>query len=436
MRAFHAGLLDLLSWLKRSLPRSTTGYMRLVGLAVAIADGLVLMVWVAMVGPKRIAHTGTYIGKLDHWIAATLTSTEAARESLFFWTFLSLQFLCTFTLALCLWLRTSPSLKRSAVTDALLIILQILAALANHSDPLILIAAQLAFFLPRREAVIWLVLQMLAYTVSRVPFMIDAASIKLACNVADFKHPPLVINVALNVGWSLTWQAFAFCGGYIAAAEQHSRIRLSGAHAELVATQQLLSEAIRASERVRIARDLHDAIGHHLTALNLHLELAVRQAGSSAVESMHASRRLAQRLLAEVRTVVSIERRDQTINLRRALETLCAGLPSRHIALLFDEDVEVRTPTLAHAIFCCVQEAIGNTARQSGGLQVVLRNQGDGVAISINEEGRGMRKIKEGESLRSLRERIGALGGRLEAGLPQAGRLRMEIWLPQAGGAQ
>ncbi len=429
----HPG--NLLSWAKRSLPRSTSELMRIIGLVIALADGLTLMIWVMTVGPKRVAHTGTYIGKLDDWLAAMLTSTEASREQLFFWTFLSLQLLCTGVFALCLWLRTSPSFKRSAWMDVLLISLQILAALANHTDMLFLIAAELAFFLPRREAAMWLALQMAAYVASRVPFMIDAASIRIVCNVADFKLPPLALNHALNIGWSFTWQVFAFCGGYIAAAEQLSRIRLSGAHAELVATQQLLSEAIRASERVRIARDLHDAIGHHLTALNLHLDLAVRQAGSNAAESMHASRGLAQRLLAEVRAVVNIERKDQTINLRRALETLCAGLPSRLIALSFDEDVEVRTPTLAHAIFCCVQEAIGNSTRQSGALQVAVRNQGDGLAISINEEGKGMRKIKEGESLLGLRERIGALGGRLEAGLPQGG-FGMEIWLPQAGGAQ
>ena len=429
-------MVDLLSWAKRCMPRSTTTMMRIIGLTVAVADGIVLMAWIMLAGPRRIDHTGTYIGELDHWFTGLFAGTEAFRESLFFWTFLSLQFLCNAVFAVSLWVRTSPSIKRSRLTDTLQIGVQILAALASHADLLFLVAAELAFFLPRREAAIWVALQIVAFAVSRVPFLIDAASLKLVCNVADITLPSLVVHNGLNMGWTITWQVFAFCGGYIAIAEQRSRVRLAGAHAELVATQQLLSEAIRASERVRIARDLHDAIGHHLTALNLHLDLAVRQAGGTVIESLQVSRSLAQRLLAEVRAVVSIERRDQTINLRRALETLCAGLPSRRIVLSFDEDVEVRTPTLAHAIFCCVQEAIGNTARRSGMLQVVLRKQRDGLAISIIEESKRMRKIKEGEGLLGIRRRIEALGGTFAAGLPQDEGFRMEIWLPQAGGAQ
>lgn len=428
-------MTDWLARAQRAIPRSTAVLMRIIGLGAALADGLLMMAWAALAGPKRLAYTGAYIGKLGLWFSTIFASTDAVRASLFFWSFLVLQLLGTGLFALCFWLRTSPSLKRSTATDTLLIALQILVALATHSDLLILIAAELAFFLPRREAALWLALQIGLFAASRVPFMIDAASLKIVCNVAGITPPSLMIHNGLSVGWSISWQAFAFCGGYIAIAEQRSRIRLAAAHAELVATQQLLSDAIRASERVRIARDLHDAIGHHLTALNLHLELAVRQAGGKLAESLQASRRLAQRLLAEVRVVVSIERRDQTVNLRRALETLCAGLPSRRIALSFDADVEVRTPALAHAIFCSVQDALGNSARQSAGIRLALRNKNDGLAISISEESKRMRNRKEDERMQGLRRRIEALGGTLDSGLSQGG-INTEIWLPQSGAAQ
>jgi signal transduction histidine kinase len=63
-----------------------------------------------------------------------------------------------------------------------------------------------------------------------------------------------------------------------------------------------------ALERARIARDLHDAIGHHLTAMTLHLDLAKRQSAGKVTELLQAAHALAQRLLAEVRKVVSAER--------------------------------------------------------------------------------------------------------------------------------
>ncbi len=62
---------------------------------------------------------------------------------------------------------------------------------------------------------------------------------------------------------------------------------------ELVATQHLLSEASRQSERTRIARDLHDLLGHHLTALSINLQIAERLAEGGAQEKIAESRALA-----------------------------------------------------------------------------------------------------------------------------------------------
>jgi hypothetical protein len=55
---------------------------------------------------------------------------------------------------------------------------------------------------------------------------------------------------------------------------------MAAASAHLLATQSLLGDTVGASERVRIARDPHDIVSHHLTALNLHLDLALRQSST------------------------------------------------------------------------------------------------------------------------------------------------------------
>ncbi|MCA9491232.1 MAG: sensor histidine kinase, partial [Myxococcales bacterium] len=73
---------------------------------------------------------------------------------------------------------------------------------------------------------------------------------------------------------------------------------------ELLAARAELASAERRDERLRIARDLHDAVGHHLTALGLQLELAARQTEGPAKASVLASRDLARAMLAEVRATV------------------------------------------------------------------------------------------------------------------------------------
>jgi signal transduction histidine kinase len=186
---------------------------------------------------------------------------------------------------------------------------------------------------------------------------------------------------------------------------------------------------------------LHDAIGHHLAALNLQLDLALRQVGSHANESVQTARALAQCLLAEVRIVVGSERAQQDFNLRQALETLCAGIPAPRIALSCDDRLELHSPTLAHTLFCAMQEAISNTVRHAGAkvMHIVLSNGNEGLTISISDDGKGlptMAALHAGNGLRGMRERIEAHGGTLEAANRPEGGFGMQIRLPRSGDAQ
>src|SRR5207302_2016502 len=76
------------------------------------------------------------------------------------------------------------------------------------------------------------------------------------------------------------------------------------AREELRAAQARLAETTRLGERVRISRELHDALGHHLTALRLNLEAASRTADGRAREPVQAAQSIAQMLLTEVRAAV------------------------------------------------------------------------------------------------------------------------------------
>jgi signal transduction histidine kinase len=336
--------------------------------------------------------------------------------------------------ALLYWWRTALAARHQyssggGARGAALLAPQILIGLACSQGLLYLVAAELAFVLPLRSGLRWLAAQVaLVYLVSALG--------RLTGDDAPADHWARVFLVGLAM--MAAWQGIAFAIGRMAAVERRGRIELAGANAELRATQLLWSDTVRASERMRIARDLHDIVGHHLTALNLHLDLAQRQwqGRGQAPAALATARALAQSLLTEVRAVVGVERQQQQIDLRQALEALCAGIPAPRIELRFDAALEINSAAVAHALFCCVQEAISNAVRHAGAsvLRIELLRRGGDIAVLLADDGPGAAPPRpEGNGLRGMRERLAQLGGRLSTcHHPQRG-FSIEIELPAAG---
>ena len=225
----------------------------------------------------------------------------------------------------------------------------------------------------------------------------------------------------------------AFALVWLVRKDHAARLRLAQAHAQLQATQMLLGETVRASERMRIARDLHDSIGHHLTALNLHLDLALRQATAAAVApaALHTARTLAQGLLAEVRGVVGNAREVRGIDVEAAVRLLCAGIPAPAIELRIGARVGDCSPATAHALFRCVQEALTNTVCHAHASRLVIDLEHDGqrIAATIFDDGRGSTR-PEGNGLAGMRERVAELGGTLDVASAPGQGVRLSITLP------
>lgn len=200
-----------------------------------------------------------------------------------------------------------------------------------------------------------------------------------------------------------------------------NRIALAQAQAQLQATHVLLQESARHAERARIARDVHDLIGHHVTALNLHLDLAQRQTSASSNDefktALLTSKSLAQTLLCEVRQVVAGERNKEAIDLKAALLTLCNDIPRPKIDLHFHGEVKVHSIQVAHHLFCCIAEAMSNTIRHADAqlLKIDLCCGTDGLTITLLDDGRGWNEPGENEGfgLSGMRQRVRQLGGRL-----------------------
>lgn len=229
--------------------------------------------------------------------------------------------------------------------------------------------------------------------------------------------------------WALAYGGFQlFAVAMVEATLREGRARealdlanreLERRHAELARAQDRLAAASREAERLRIARDLHDTMGHHLTALALNLEAAAHvTAGGAAHATVAQCRDLARGLLGEVRAVVGTLREGgddagAEAGLPERLRALAVATPGLDVRLDLDE-LPPLTATQADAVFHGVQEALTNAARHSGAerVEVDLRSEDGEVVVRVVDDGPGVAgPIRWGNGLTGMRERYAASGG-------------------------
>jgi signal transduction histidine kinase len=204
-------------------------------------------------------------------------------------------------------------------------------------------------------------------------------------------------------------------------------------NAELRAAQAMLAEAAATAERLRISRELHDAWGHDLTALNLQLEYAANVPAGADRASVIEARDLAKALLARVRDVVGALRLEPGLDVRAALQAMAEAAPQLAVHLDLSEATPAPPPAeTAQALVRSAQEIITNTQRHAGAanLWLVLRIDPDGVRLESRDDGRGVDRLRLGHGLTGLRERFEALGGKVAFESRRGAGFRVSGWLP------
>ncbi|MCL3861398.1 sensor histidine kinase [Actinotalea sp. K2] len=202
------------------------------------------------------------------------------------------------------------------------------------------------------------------------------------------------------------------------------------AHVELRSTSALLAQSSQAQERLRISRELHDVLGHQLTALALELEIATHRTEGPGREHVVRARALAKELLGDVRSVVGTERA-QPFDLRTALAEVVGDIPYPTVHLDVDPDLDL-DDARATALVRAVQEIVTNAIRhaQAENLWVTLNRAEDGdVHLETQDDGVGGAPVVVGNGLRGLQERVAALGGQVE--LDGSSGFRVNAVLPR-----
>ena len=233
-------------------------------------------------------------------------------------------------------------------------------------------------------------------------------------------------------GALLGFQAFAIVTAALARAESELRQDQARINAELVSTRELLRESSKLGERVRISRELHDSVGHHLTALCLHLEAALNGSPDQKGERIQSAQVAARQALEEVRGVVSHMRGGEDIHLHSALSLLAARIPRVRLHLSIAEALRITDAARANSVLRCVQEITTNTLKHSdaANLWIVLRLNNGGIEIEARDDGSGTQRAEPGFGLTAMRERFAELGGVVSFETRSEEGFQVRAWLP------
>jgi signal transduction histidine kinase len=216
-------------------------------------------------------------------------------------------------------------------------------------------------------------------------------------------------------------------------AERQSREKLAIAHQQLRQYALRVEDQATLQERNRIAREIHDALGHLLTAQSIQLENALVFVESNLDKAkvfLEEAKQLGRNALAEVRQSVSTLRSDpmQGKSLDLAIALLIADF-QRQTNMTPEYTLSVATPLsteMRTTVYRIIQEALTNISKhsQADEVRIKLRATAHSLYLTIEDNGRGFNPYQNttGFGIQGMRERTLALGGQFQiVSEPKAG---------------
>ncbi len=204
------------------------------------------------------------------------------------------------------------------------------------------------------------------------------------------------------------------------AGRQESALKLSQAEVRRLAT---------VAERERIARDLHDLLGHTLSVIAIKAELAAKLAARGdrrAEREIRDVETVSRDALRQVREAVAGFRR---VDLDGELASARLACEARGIRLAVDRPPLDLGPDPEAVLAMCLREAVTNVVRHSDArhCRVSLAREGPRIRLTVVDDGPGG-AIREGTGLSGMRERVERAGG--EMGIDSTGGVALTVRLP------
>ncbi|MBT1541820.1 sensor histidine kinase [Curtobacterium flaccumfaciens pv. flaccumfaciens] len=306
----------------------------------------------------------------------------------------------------------------------------------------------------RSEAVRWVVIGgMFAWLFIAISF--GWASPNSLPNDTDSPVAPYVAFSLLNIFINVIYFGAAWYASNRAWASAVARHQLAERTAELAAERERSAAQAVTIERVRIARELHDVVAHHVSLMGVQAGAARRvldRDPGQASASLEVVEENARTAVEELRRMLGTLRSDDdaagggttggdgpsTEGITRIAELAesarVAGHPAEYVVVGTERPVP---PTVAAVAYRIVQEAVTNILKHAGPTaraDVRLRYLDDSVEVEVADDGLGARAARStsGSGLGhvGMRERVDAVDGRIEIGPRARGGYLVRAWLP------
>ena len=267
----------------------------------------------------------------------------------------------------------------------------------------------------------------LAYTTSRRDTVVFGVPAAIAL-VAGFVAAPGSITVS-EVASNFTVISFTLLIGDLLRVRRDQNALLAERNRELETLRDTEKRSAVVDERMRIAREVHDVVGHSLVAITLQARAGLRRLARSPERTGDALREiegLATRALEETRTAIAtirsdtdggpVQRQPTLDDLPELVRSMCA--PDLDVDLTFDRTARGLPADLQSAAYRIVQESLSNVAKHARPANSAVRVGHDGATfvIEVTDDGATTDRFVEGSGLQGMRERAEQYGGRLEAG--------------------
>lgn len=190
----------------------------------------------------------------------------------------------------------------------------------------------------------------------------------------------------------------------------------------------------RERERNRVAREVHDLVGHQLSAIRLQA-LGSRKAGTGADEALDTIAGLAGAALGQVRALVDVLREGGAPGLSEVDELVGRMRGALIVELVRDLAAADPPKHIQAAAYRIIEEALSNVARHASAQRATIRiaTANRMLTVTVEDDGQGGTESEEGNGIRGMRERARLLGGSVSAG-PRDGRgWRVRATIPLDG---
>lgn len=236
--------------------------------------------------------------------------------------------------------------------------------------------------------------------------------------------------------------------GRVLTLEEQNRERAESLVAELEASQKQITDLAKVTERNRIARDIHDSVGHHLTAINIQIEKAQAFRAINPAEADQAlvdAKRSAQAALADVRESVSaLREQNRQFDLKSGLTQLVDGFRQVPTTLHFAGDETLYSKASLIALYRVAQEGLTNIGKhaQATGVELIVSLNDDHGTLILKDNGVGLDEEKleiqtSAEEahfgLLGLQERLELVGGTLIIDSKQQKGTTLNVRVPARG---